>query len=67
MGWGERLDPLSPEAQIALWLREGQTLKQLQARIRTPALREEIAKRLAQQAKEAQAPKPVTSVAVTGG
>jgi hypothetical protein len=64
---GLRLDPLAPSAQIALWLREGATLKQLQARIRTPELRDEIAKRLAQQAKEARAPKPVVNPIIAGG
>jgi hypothetical protein len=67
MALSERPHPLPPEEQIARWLHEGATLKELARKIRTPALKDEIAKRLAQQAKEATAPKPVTTIAVTGG
>lgn len=66
MGWGIREDPLTPAEQVERWRREGQTLQALARKIRTPELQAEIQRCLAQQAKEARAPKAVTPV-VTGG
>ena len=64
---GERLHPLTPDEQVRRWLAEGETLQTLHRKIRTPEIRVEIDKQLAQQAKEARAPKPVVNPIIASG
>lgn len=65
---GERPTPIPPAEQIWRWIHDdGETLQTLWAKIRTPAIREELKRQLEQQAKEARAPKVVTTPVVCGG
>jgi hypothetical protein len=68
MGLTDRPHPLTPAEQIERWRAEGETLQTLLVKIRTPAIRKELQRQLALQAKEALAPKAgVTNAAVIAG
>ena len=68
MGLVERPDPLTPEAQVAVWRAEGHSLKALSVRVRTPEIRAVILQQLEAEGREAQTPKAsVATQAVTCG